>query len=101
MSNGQPTERRSRSISTTFDLKDVAVVAIAAFTAAGPFFAYDTRISVAETKIEQMEQVAVDNRQLIKELMDEHDVLTKQYEDLIAQENEEHYHVQPDTPPRK
>lgn len=54
MSNGN-TERKVRSVTTTFTLKDVAVIAIAAFTAAGPFFAYDTRISVMEAKVAQQE----------------------------------------------
>lgn len=56
MANGKDAPVKVRSVTSTFSLKDVAVVAVAAFTAAAPFFAYDTRISVVESKVEHINE---------------------------------------------
>jgi len=99
MSNGDKSERRVRSVSTTFDLKDIAVVAIAAFTAAGPFFAYGTRISVAETEIARIMESDTETKERVKELASdlkqhnkEVDELKQQMEALIESEVAEHTH---------
>ena len=81
MSDTNKSERKVRSVSTTFDLKDVAVVAIAAFTAAGPFFAYDTRISVVETHVEQIQRTDNETKEQVKEVAEDLKEHLKDYEE--------------------
>jgi peptidoglycan hydrolase CwlO-like protein len=47
--------RKQRNINTMFSIRDVIVVIGAAIAASGPFFAYDTRISVVENNNQQIE----------------------------------------------
>lgn len=95
------TERKVRSISTTFDLKDVAVVAIAAFTAAGPFFAYDTRISVVETQVDQIQEDDVELKETVKEIDRNLDTHLKEYEQEKANVNKTTKQEDPVPPPQK
>ena len=88
MSEEGKTPRKVRSITSTFSLRDVAVVAVAAFTAAGPFFAYDTRISVIESKVEQLQKVDEEIKETVREISDE--VSTHLREHRIEQAQEQH-----------
>lgn len=49
-----PQPRKMRNVSTTFTIRDIAVVIGAAVAASGPFFAYDKRISVDEANHQQL-----------------------------------------------
>ena len=98
MGDNDKSERKIRSVSTTFDLKDVAVVAIAAFTAAGPFFAYDTRISVVESKVEQIYHTDEETKEKVKEVAQDLKDHLKQYEQETANAREQ---PAPSRPPQK
>lgn len=71
MDDQEKQPRKMRSVTSTFSLRDVAVVAVAAFTAAGPFFAYDKRISVNEEKIEKIRETDAEVKQMVKDLDEE------------------------------
>lgn len=89
MADEQKTSRKMRSITSTFTLRDVAVVAVAAFTAAGPFFAYDTRISVAESKIEDLTEAKVEIKEMIKDLKHELTAHVQEYRSEKKKEDAE------------
>lgn len=101
MADNNKTERKVRSISTTFDLKDVAVVAIAAFTAAGPFFAYDTRISVVETHVEQIQEDDAKTEQLVKEVAQDLKAHLKEYEQETLNSTQPQQKKDEESPPQK
>lgn len=101
MSDAPKTSRKLRSITSTFSLRDVAVVAVAAFTAAGPFFAYDTRISVVEATVEKIEEADAETRQTVNEVEQKLDEHLKDYreEKLAIEDHMKNDHAAPPLPP--
>lgn len=100
MSDQEKQPRKMRSITSTFDLRDVAVVAVAAFTAAGPFFAYDKRISLTEEKIEKIRESDAELKQMVKDLDAELRLHLREYraEQAALAEHERKERGQPPSP---
>lgn len=101
-----PRTRKTRGIHTTFTIKDIIVVIGAAVAASGPFFAYDTRISVNEATNLQMEAKVTrlvarvdrinDIDQDIRSRVDRLEVMDDRLKDYIDALSKEHEQLKED-----